>query len=445
MQAIPPFAARRFGLLGLVLLWMGLAGPAGAGDGGPLGPLTPWLRLELQQSTASGGRVWEADFDQGGRWSDGLAAGLVGGVSARGRWGELLFSWRGRGGEHIAFKGDILGAWAGLHLGPATLGGGRRSISWARAPGAGVLISRHAPGLDHALIAAEGARLPLIGGGGQAESFVAYLDEGDRAVPYPLLWGMRLYWEPAGWFHLEVQRTIMMGGGGRTEQLTAGDLVDIFLGRGEGAEGPDYEPSDTDQKFAYLIEVSPRAWVREHLGLHDLSAYWFYGGEDRFAHLAPMAPGRTYGLRLAPARPVFFEVEYTTTSDDQNIWYWHKIYRSGYTYEGFILGHPLGPDARRWRGRITLLPERDRSFWAQGIREQRGIHRDEASWLPVPAGGFWRFESGIGMVIRGRELEVTVGAQTTWGGDRSAEHQMRGYVRIEAEILKTGLAGSDQG
>lgn len=445
MRAIPPFATRRFGLLGFALLWTSLAGPALAEDGGQVCPLQPWLRLELQHSAASGGRVWEAQFDQGGRWSDGLAAGLVGGLSARNRWGEVALSWRGRGGEHTAFKGTLLTAWGGLRLGPATLGVGRRSISWAHAPGAALLISRHAPPLDHGLVAVEGAELPRIGGHGRAESFLAYLDEGDRAVPYPLLWGMRLYWEPAAWLHLEAQRTILMGGGGRTQKLTAGDLVDIFLGRGEGAEGPVYEPSDTDQKFAYLIEVSPREWARDHLGLHDLSLYWFYGGEDRFACLAPMAPGRTYGLHLAPSRPFSLDVEYTNTADDENIWYWHKVYRSGYTYDGFILGHPLGPDARRWRGRITVRDGTDRSFWLEGIREQRGIHREGASWLPVPAGGFWRFEGGIGRVFRGRKLEVTVGAQTTWGGDRTAEHQMLGYLRIEADILKSGSGRSDQG
>ena len=84
--------------------------------------------------------------------------------------------------------------------------------------------------------------------------FLAYLDDEDRTVAYPLLHGSRLEWEPVDWFRFSASRTILLGGEGRTEKLKASDLIDIFLGRNENpTQGGSI--SNTDQKASLMWEA----------------------------------------------------------------------------------------------------------------------------------------------------------------------------------------------
>jgi hypothetical protein len=421
-----------------------------AGFGQPAASLYPdaasWMQIELQQSRAAAGSSWEAEFDQGGTWSAGSAASFSAGLRRRWRAGEWLAVWRGRVGEHEPATGRWLAARATLEWGALEMGAGRYPVLWSAAPGQKLLISEHAPPLDQIHLALQSPALPAVGGRGRAESFLAYLDDAHRTVAYPLLWGMRGYWEPAGWLHLEIQRTIMLGGAGRGERLTFADWVDIFLGQGENARGPTYPAADSDQKFAYLIELSPRDWARRTLGVDDLSLGWFYGGEDRFAGGVPMAPARTYRLRVAPVPEFEIEAEYANNADDRNLWYRHKLFSTGYTYRGFILGHPMGGDARRWRVRLTGAMARPGpavdTLWLEALRQLQGVHRDGVAWWPVPAGELIRLEAGIGRVYRGREIRVCVGGQCLTGAYASSQNLYEGYARVSFLFTRGSSLGS---
>ncbi len=416
-----------------------------------------WAGFEVQQSAAAAGDSWQAEFDRGGVWPAGTAGRLTAGVDWRSSWANATVAWRGRVGEHGPASGDLLAARLAAAWGPAELAAGRFSPCWNDAPGQKLLVSEHAPVLDQVHLALGPGRLPWAGGRARAESFLAYLDDAHREIPYPLLWGMRGYWQPADWLHLEAQRTIMMGGAGRGDRLSLADWVDILLGRGESGRGPDYAPSDSDQKFAYLVRLTPRAWARRVLGLHELELYWYYGGEDRFEDGMPMAPGRTYGLRVAPRAGLRIEAEYTNNADDHNLWYYHKVYRSGYTYRGFILGHPMGGDARRWRVRFSGGPAvggaaraagpaeakvaAGRRLWLEVLRQVQGVHRADANWLPVEPGELIRVEVGVSQRIAGREIRFSAGGQSLTGAYRTGENLYAGFARLELWFWGGALAG----
>jgi hypothetical protein len=404
-------------LVAAAALW-----PLPARAGWRLEPEVSFFEAGLSRALAGGS--WAEDFDQGWRRSGGLEAGLETGARLRrGPW-EARARWRARWGEFLPARGRWLEAalgWRSEHL---ALRVGREPIDWGVAPQASLLVSRNPPPLDHAAIAARAA-------GVTAESFLAYLDDRHRAVPYPLLWGMRLFWEPREWLRLEAQRTILLGGGGRTRRLTPGDLWDIFLGSGENAERPGGHPElypvgDTDQKFAWQIRLWPRAWARRR-GLDDLEAFWLYAGEDRFRGLVPTAPGRAVGLRVHPSPRWAASFIHASTVDDRNFWYHHKLYGYGYTYRGFVIGVPMGGDATLGRVSLHWLPEGG-PLWSIAVwRERRGFFRDGRG---LTAGGYWGWRLSAELPVRAARLQVLLGGSDAWGGDRATGRLPEGLFQL---------------
>lgn len=385
--------------------------------------------LELGLSRAIQGQSWAEDFDAGWRRSSGVEAGVESGARlARGPW-EVRARWRGRWGEHLDARGRWLEASLRFQTDHFGLRLGREPIDWGPAPRAALLISRNPPPLDH--VGAVGdvglGRMGRLAG----EMLVAYLDDRDRTVPFPLLWGMRLAWTPRAWLRCEVQRTILLGGGGRTQRLRGADLWNIFLGRSENAVGvpghPEaYPVGDSDQKFAWLIDVNPRAWARRY-GLHDLEAFWVYAGEDAFHGLGPRAPGRALGLRVHPRPRWAGSFIYASTVDDRNFWYHHKLYGYGYRYRGYVIGHPMGGDAHFWHAALHGMPTEDLQ-WALSIgRERRGYFRDGRG---VVAGGHWIWTLAVEVPLDALQLQVETGASTAWGGDRVAGRLPEGFFGL---------------
>lgn len=400
-----------------------------------------WLRIsralaELCGSLSRTGCSWADDFDRGWLRSDGLELGIELGVGMqRGPWSGSL-CWRGRVGEHLPARGRLLEAWIAARYGPLELGVGRGYPCWTPAENGRLLLSHNPPPLDHIRMAAGPLHLPLVGGDLGAGGFLAYLDDPHRVVPYPLLGGMRLTWRPAEWIALEAQRTAMFGGGGRGQKLGLQDLWDIFWGHGEGAYGPPYRPSDSDHKFAWLFCFHPKKWVRTHLGIDDLELFWLYGGEDQFKNGLPTAPGRSHGIRIHTHRTLAVAFVYTSTADDDNYWYYHKIYRTGYTYRGYCLGHPMGSDARMWHGGVFARPRPEELLWVRLIRERRGYYWDGRAFFPMRTGGFWRWEVGASAPLAGSRVYASVGGSTSWGGDRNLNRPARIFARLQLDLLR---------
>lgn len=405
------------------------------------------LGLTLTQSRALAGDTWTDDFDRGWRTSSGTQAAATAGFSLhRARWRARLL-WSGRWGESLPAQGRLEEAWLEYREARLRLRAGRAPLHWAPARAADLLISTHARPLDHALVSTRREQLPLVPGGGLAETFVAYLDDRHRAVPFPLLWGMRARWSPLDWLSLEAQRTILLGGAGRTEKLSASDVWDIFLGRGEStsgeAPGPEhFSPRETDQKFAWqLVARLPRR-VADRLGVRQAEGFYIYAGEDAFRGLRPMAPARAWGLRVAPSPRIAAGLLRVSTACRENIWYWHKVYLDGYRYRGYALGQPMGGDARLWQFDLAATLSGGLLASVEIAREERGIHNIERGVLP---GGHWRWSCACSVPGPGVRIHTRLGAATAWGADRSGRRPAAGYVQVGVSLAREqGVARPDR-
>jgi hypothetical protein len=186
---------------------------------------------------------------------------------------------------------------------------------------------------------------------------------------------------------------------------------------------------DSDQKFAWQIAVHPRAWAQRR-GLHDFEAFWVYAGEDHFRGIVPTAPGRGLGLRVHPSPRWAASFIYAATVDDRNFWYHHKVYGYGYRYRTYLIGHPMGGDARLWHSTLYWLPEPDLLGSLVVWREQRGYFRDGLGLL---AGGQWQWRFGFEVPVNRVRLKIEVGGSTAWGGDRTAGRLPEGLFGIRLQ------------
>jgi hypothetical protein len=425
----------------LAVFWVGDASCSSARDAGAR---RGWdvavaeTSIELGLSRPLSGDSWEEDFDRGWSRSRGFGLSLdTGFLAAWGCW-EAKIGWRGRAGEYLPWRGRLLEAWMGATGSVFEFGVGRRSLYWTPSVDAELLISPHPPPLDQFWFRIPRVAIPAVGGWLAGETFLGYLDDADREVPYPLLWGMRASWNPWVWLRLEAQRTIMMGGAGRGEKLKLKDIWDIFIGRGENLTEPPYPPSESDQKFAWQVVLHP-TWLAPRLGLHDLEIFGTYAGEDAFRGVAPRAPAKAFGLRIHPSETAAISFAFARNTDDSQHWYHHKIYRSGYTYRGFWLGHPMGGDAMTWRGGLFLLAP-DGSCWSfRLVREKRGYFWDRKGSFPHEAGGFWRWSLAVSLPVSGAEVAVALGGSTAWGGDLTEGRLPEGFAVVRLTLGGKGV------
>jgi hypothetical protein len=449
---LPREAAR----VAVAITWAALAVPASIAQADVAGtpriatscePLAP-LRLDrtvftLTQSRPFSGTSYLPDLDMGWRHSAGLEAALeTGALLTHGPF-RAHVQWRGAWGRELPARGRFGTAYLAWVSPRFDIRIGRASIHWAPATGADLLISMNARPLDHLRVCVRSGRAPWTRGVFDAETFLAYLDDRNREIADPLLWGMRAGWSAPAWLRIEMQRTILMGGWGRGERLTPRDIWNIFWAQGEGksgeAPGPGYfSHRETDQKFAWQVSLRPPEPGR--FGLHDFEVFYVYAGEDRLHALLPMAPGRSGAIRahFTPALAASFE--YASTAPRENMWYRHKVYTDGYTYRGVCLGHPMGTDAKCWQLRLAAAPAEGLIAVLSVMREWRGIH---AIARGIEPGGHWQWElslSAPGPRIgwsgtmpdppASTRITATLGGATAWGSDLDAGRLTEGFARI---------------
>lgn len=299
-------------------------------------------RIDLYRSirVALGGRFLLGDGRQSG-----------------GAWLERNLSWRSRSTEIT------------LGMTRAFLGDGSEGS---------LLLGRTAPPLEMIrLRSIRPWRIPYAGEAGRIHGlfFLAYLDDRFRTIPYPLLHGMRVEWEPTSWIRIFGARTILFGGAGRTEKLTPGDLWDIWLGRNENIVG-ERPVSDSDQKASFGLELrlprerSPFSWFE------GARIFYEYAGEDSFERFLPTAVAHHRGGAVSALGWTLL-LETTETVDDANYWYVrHNVYgENAYYFRGYVLGHPMSGDGRSGHLRIWTPAWRQNraQFWIRS----RGHHDRE--------------------------------------------------------------------
>ena len=179
--------------------------------------------------------------------------------------------------------------------------------------------------------------------------FASRLEE-ERVVANPYLWGLRLNFKPSPYIEIGLQRTALLGGEGRSENL--GTWWKSFTGKDEGIAGVEAgdQRAGGDIKITLPFRVQPLQLYAEAAGEDEAG-----GLPSKWAHLAGIYLPRVFTLeRLG------FRAEYANThiSDSPNVWYNHHIYRSGYTYKGRVIGHHMGTDADDLFFELSyLLPE----------------------------------------------------------------------------------------
>ena len=113
--------------------------------------------------------------------------------------------------------------------------------------------------------------------------------------------------------------------------------------------------------------------------LYGATLYGEWYGEDE-ANYLPSRTSQIYGLYLPVVEPtdrVSLRLEYADLNyaGQGPMWYRHGVYKSGYTYEGAILGHPAGGDARDLYTELRVILPADVTASFSFDLQQRGYHQ----------------------------------------------------------------------
>jgi hypothetical protein len=166
--------------------------------------------------------------------------------------------------------------------------------------------------------------------------FAARLEE-ERTVPEPYIWGMRLNFKPSPYVEFGLQRTALLGGEGRPEDIETWWSSFTTSGENDPENDAGDQRAGVDLKLTMPFRAQP------------LQLYAEVDGEDNALDV-PSERAWLAGLylpRILGIQRVSLRAEYATThvSDKPDVWYSHHIYQSGYTYKGRIIGHHMGADS----------------------------------------------------------------------------------------------------
>ncbi len=214
---------------------------------------------------------------------------------------------------------------------------GRESLWWGPGFRGSLLLADCAPPFDLVRIETSRPRSLKWIGPTSAYLFATKLEADRAAISKPYLAGLRLAFRPHPLLEFGLTRTAMFGGEGRP--VTADLLWDVIRARGEN------DQRNPGNQIAGADVMVRLPWRRQPVALY---AEW--GGED-FTKWLPSHPAVIAGVYL----PKVFgssrwelrsEYADNALANVRGVWYQHAIYQSGYTYRGFVIGHPMGTDAR---------------------------------------------------------------------------------------------------
>lgn len=259
---------------------------------------------------------------------------------------------------------------------------------------------------------------------------------GDFTSGRPSLAGLHLAIEPAVGWSLAANRLAQFGGGGRGKSF--GDFIDAL-----------WDPEEFDERGNISLEQEfgnqLAAWTSRFIfpGPTPFSVYLEYAGEDR-AYEGNYRSFSNAALSLGIDFPALFDRFDLTyeTSEWQNSWYVHSIYRDGLTNEGHVLGH-WGGDARLrghgiggqshmlrigWEPRFGGLLQ----FRARTLANEKYPLRSP----PVPYERAYDLTVGYSRSLRG----FTAGAELMAGRDVFGDSfsRLEGFVRFGDEWTSGG-------
>jgi len=201
--------------------------------------------------------------------------------------------------------------------------------------------------------------------------------EKSRAIPEAEFMGYRIHFKPFPLLDIGVSRTIMLGGEGGAKgvaDLSLSDWAKVLSGRNISGDLNTNQIGGLD--FEFLIPNVKR-WVPM---LQSISLWGEWYGEDE-AGAFPSKEGYVAGLKFADIlltgrTDVIVEYADNVISGRPGLWYNHTPYETGYRYEGKIMGHNMGSDARDYFLRLEHCLSPDLSLGLDYNGQERGVEAD---------------------------------------------------------------------
>ncbi|MFP3871008.1 MAG: capsule assembly Wzi family protein [Syntrophobacteria bacterium] len=275
---------------------------------------------------------------------------------------------------------DILEGYGKLEVFNIEFEAGRDSLWWGTGRHGSLILTDNAQPFD--LVKISNPRpvlLPWIFKYLGLFKFVGFWTEleNSRVVPEAEVLGMRFHFKPLPFFDIGFSRTIMMGGKGGPKGIDELDLDDwgtILSGR--NIEG-DLNTNQIGGLDIDLLIPNVDAWLPIMESI-NLWGEWY--GEDEAGSL-PSKGAYVGGLKLGDLfltgrTDLIFEYATNVIGGRPGLWYSHSVYRTGYRYEGEIMGHNMGSDARDYFVRLEhyLRPELILSL--DYNRQERGVEAE---------------------------------------------------------------------
>ena len=245
---------------------------------------------------------------------------------------------------------------------------GRDSLSWGPASQGDLVISNNPPPLNLIKLSTPHPfRLPEPFhdlGAWQIAYFVARLEE-HREFPHALLSGLRVTFQPAALIQFGYTNASQAFGSGGVS-LSAGEYLEkIFV------PTLDTTGRTVNGVVAYDVVVSV-PFIRKLPLLEGLKFYWQRGQDNVKNIQGVLGGGNIIGGVLEGARwDVRFE--FVETRDTGPVWYTHPTYTSGFAFQQFVIGHPIGGAAQGFFGRATYYLTPTAWIAADGRHEQYGF------------------------------------------------------------------------
>ena len=215
----------------------------------------------------------------------------------------------------------------------------------------------------------------------QYDFFMARIDTGGP-IPDSLVSGMRFAIRPNRYLELGASRALHYGGEGQDESFST--FWDILTGQRESAGNTPEGNSlaSIDAKIHLPFRVQP------------VVLYGEFGGEDQSQPFVFTRHAWLAGIFLPSIgtfRKADLRIEYgTTETNTPGVWYRHSLYP--HQYNGQILGHPMGTDAKELflEARYFLVPssylelnygQMERSYPGPAKEERKRIAGGFVAWL----------------------------------------------------------------
>jgi len=270
------------------------------------------------------------------------------------------------GGIH---KGYIKASYANLEL-----AFGRDTLWWGPATQGDLVISNNAPPFDLVKFSTpEPFRLPgpyRDLGEWQIAYFVARLEQ-RRELPHALLSGLRLTFQPAALIKFGFTNAFQAFGSGGISLSPLEYTKKLFV--------PTLDTTRrTVNGLAAYDAVLSVPFVRQIPFLEGLQLYWQRGQDNVRKTRGLLGGGNILGGVVDGGR-LDLRFEFVETRDAGSVWYTHPTYTSGFAFQQFVIGHPIGGAAQGVFGRATYYLTPTAWIAADGRHEQYGFET-----LPAP-------------------------------------------------------------